>query len=304
MQPNKAIPQTWLLALCFLLISNLTLSQEPARPSPGVKEVSKGIFVITKLGCNIGVIVGKEGLLIIDTGMSEYSAITDSVISIISGLPVKYVFNTHFHFDHVGGNRKLAENGAVILAHDSTRRWMTVEWDLPEIGGIKVPVTPPFSLEYLPMICFHDSLNVYFNDNVIRCKNYTKAHSGSDAICYMENANVLFTGDLFLPAGLPLLDKYKGGSIDGYISAVKKLYNLCDDKTIIIPGHGPVSNRQALLEYGAMLSIERERIVSLMNQGKTLDEIIFTEPLQGLRKSMDKMARAFVTMIYQELSGK
>jgi glyoxylase-like metal-dependent hydrolase (beta-lactamase superfamily II) len=185
------------LSFYFLTLSSWSLSQNPVI-NQGVIKVAEKIYVLNDNGVNIAVMVGHEGLLIIDTGYKEDALRTDSVISTISNLPVKYILNTHLHFDHVGGNKKLSKDGAVIIAHENTRQRMLLEWNMPEILGIKAPISPPYPEEYLPNICFQDSLKVYFNNEIIQCIHFSKSHSDCDVIYYYPEANVISTGDLFV----------------------------------------------------------------------------------------------------------
>ena len=135
--------------------------------SPSVAEkITKGIYVHDCWGGNITISSGKDGLLIIDTGYPQRAVYTDSIIRAAFGKPVRYILNTHLHYDHVSGNHLLAKDGAVILAHQNTRKRMLEEWKVPEFAGIKFPVIPPFKDDYLPKLCFSDSITIYFSDSI------------------------------------------------------------------------------------------------------------------------------------------
>ena len=293
------------LSFYFLTFSNWSLSQNPVI-NQGVIKVAEKIYVLNDYGCNIAVMVGHEGLLIIDTGYGEDALKMDSVIKTISNLPVKYVLNTHFHFDHLGGNKKLSEGGAVIVAHENTRQRMLLEWNIPEIAGIKYPIIPPYPVEYLPKICFQDSLIIYLNNEIIQCIHFSNSHSDGDVIYYFQKANVIHTGDLFLSNGFPVVDCYCGGTTDGYIRAVDNILKICDERTVIIPGHGAISNRQGLQDYRYMLAESRTRIASLIKEGKTVDEVIGADPTKDLFKGGESWLppKLFVFTVYQDLSKK
>lgn len=293
------------LSFYFLTLSNWSLSQNPII-NQGVIKVAENIYVLNDNGVNITVIVGHEGLLIIDTGYKEDALRTDSVISTISNLPIKYILNTHLHYDHVGGNKKLSEDGAIIIAQDNTRKRMVSEWNMPEILGIKAPVIPPYPVEYLPKICFQDSLKVYFNNEIIQCIHFAKSHSDCDVIYYFPKANVILTGDLFVSNGFAVVDSYSGGTIDGYIRAVDNILKICDERTVIIPGHGVISNRQGLQDYLYMLAESRTKIANLIIEGKTVDEVIAADPTKDLFKGVlsSLPPKFFVYTVYQDLSKK
>jgi cyclase len=244
------------------------------------KQVKEGIYS----GANVTISYGNDGLLIIDTGSLRAAAYTDSVVRATFKGPVKYIINTHMHFDHVGGNNLLSADGAVIISHENTRRRMLEEWIPPEIPGVKYPKLSPYNDEYLPKVCFSDSIKIYFNDEIIKIIHIPEGHSDGDAIVIFQNANAIQTGDLYLSNGFPPLE----GTIEGYLAAVDEIIKMCDENTIVIPGHGPLSDREGLIGYRNMLSIGADRIHKLKSQGMTLEEVISAAPLKGLldRKSM------------------
>jgi cyclase len=295
-----------ILNFCFLSFSNWSFSQNLTNNSTGILKVSEGIFLLNNYGCNIAVMVGQEGLLIIDTGYEGTSSKVDSVISSISNLQVKYILNTHQHFDHVGGNKKLFEKGAVIVANENTRKIMLSGWKVPEIQGAKFPTILPYTTEYLPKICFKDSLKIFFNNDIVQAIHYPNAHSDCDVIYYFLKANVMHTGDLFFSNGFPIIDIYYGGTIDGLIKAIDNILKICDDQTIIIPGHGAISNRQGLKDYREMLIESKVRIVNLVKEGKTEQEVVEADPTKGLfKRGKSWLAPSvFVSVVYQELARK
>lgn len=305
MKIKKLYANLSFLCFCFLLVSNWSFSQNPVI-NQGVINVSEGIYMLDNFSCNIAVMVGTESLLIIDSGYKGTALKMDSVISTISNLPVKYVLNTHFHYDHLGGNKKLSEDGAVIVAHENTRKRMLSEWDIPEIAGIKYPIIPPYPTEYLPKICFQDSLKIYFNNEIVQGIHFPNSHSDCDVIYYFQKANVIHTGDLFLSNGFCVIDNYCGGTTDGYIIAVDNILKICDEKTVIIPGHGAISNRQGLLDYRDMLAESRTRIATLIKKGKTVDEVIAADPTKDLFKGGQSWLppKLWVYTVYQDLSKK
>ncbi|MBE0673819.1 MAG: MBL fold metallo-hydrolase [Bacteroidales bacterium] len=295
-----------LLIIPLLSLSHWSYSQNPVTNLTSGQRIAENIYLLTDYGCNMVVMVGQEGLLIIDTGYKGSALKTDSVISTISNLPVKYVLNTHLHFDHVGGNMKLAEDGAVIIAHENTRKHMLSGWKVPEIQGINYSPVLPYSIEYLPKICFKDSLNIYFNNDVVQAIHYPNAHSDCDVIFYFQNTNVLHAGDLFESNGFPILDVWYGGTIDGYIKALDDILKICNDNTVIISGHGDPSNRQGLQDYRNMLVESRTRISRLIEEGKSVDEVIAADPTKDLYKGGESWipVKLYVATVYEDLSRK
>lgn len=291
----------WIRCSCiiffgFLVLNNLTFAQNSSKNQSNVKNISEGICLVNVSGYAVTVIDGQDGILVIDTGF--YPGKLDSVISTLFKHPVKYILNTHYHTDHILDNKMLVDKGAILIANEYTRDVLAAGWDLPEFQSMKIL---PISAKYLPKICFGDTLELYFNDNTIQAIHYPAAHTVGDAIYYFKNKNLIVTGDLFVLYGPPYIDYSYGGTFSGFIKAVENILNLCDDKTILIPGHGEVSNRQGLLEYRDKLLESKKIIAKLVNEGRSLDEIIRKDTVRYIfngRKGYDK---DFITAAYKEL---
>jgi cyclase len=288
----------------LILVSSYSYSQEDS--SHPIIKIKDGISVIGDFGCNVAVLTGTDGILIIDTGHKNEADNLDSVIRTLINRPVRYVLNTHFHFDHLGGNNKFAADGAVIIAHNQTRDRMKKEWNVPEIAGVKYPIIPPYPELALPVLGFDDSIKIYMNGENICGYHFPNAHSDCDVVWLLKESNVMHTGDLFLSNGFPIIDIYCGGSIHGYIEAVDEMIRLCDDETAVIPGHGPVSNRQGLIEYRSMLENSRKMIESLIAEGKSVNEIIGSKSIDVLYTKGESWLPSdlFVYVLYEELSGQ
>ena len=169
---------------------------------------------------------------------------------------------------------------------------------------MKFPTIPPCPAEALPIVCFKDTLQIFFNNELIQGIYYPNGHSDSDVIYFFQDINVIHTGDLFLTNGFPLIDVSYGGTIDGLIKALDNIIDICDDNTIVIPGHGAISNRQGLQDYRAMLAKSRARISKLIEDGKSLDEVVAAEPTKGLFKGVKSWLpeNFFIETVYMDLS--
>jgi len=272
----------FIFSLCLILGSvNSVYSQEKEIPESVAVKITDGIYVHQRWGANITISSGKDGLLIIDTGYPGSAAYSDSIIRAGFQKPVKYIVNTHLHFDHVGANNLLSKGGAVIVAHENTRKRMLKQWrapEIPEIPDLRFPVIPPFPEEYLPNLCFHDSIKIHFNDQLISCTHIPDGHSDCDVVIEFRDKNVIQTGDLFLSNSFPPIE----GTTKGYLAAVEYIIGMCDENTIVIPGHGRVSDRDGLKKYHEMISIANDRIKSLKSEGKSLKEVLDSNPVAGL----------------------
>lgn len=268
------------------------------------QKVSQDIFLLDDFGCNVAVLHGHDGVLIVDSGSPRNVERLKAAVKEISEESISLIINTHFHFDHVGGNEIIAKEANLIFAHKNTRTRMSSEWDVPEILRTKWPVIPAYPELALPKVCYNDSILIHFNGDKIQCIHVPQAHSDCDAIIYFQKANVIHTGDLYLSNGYPIIDIYHGGTINGLIGAVDKVIKLCDENTTVIPGHGPLSNRAQLKDYHNMLITARDRIAKHIKDGKTLEEVLALDPTANLYKGGKSWlpAEHFVYVTYHDLS--
>jgi glyoxylase-like metal-dependent hydrolase (beta-lactamase superfamily II) len=232
--------------------------------------LSDTLYLVTRAGGNIAALVGDDGVLLVDSGFEQMHAKLKAAVAGLSNRPVRYVLNTHWHFDHVGGNGGFADNGAAIVAHGNIRRTMA--------SGLHLAVlerdVPPSAESALPAITFDEDLVLYLNGEEIRIHHYPGAHSGGDGVVRFVKANVIHVGDIFFNCGYPFIDVNDGGNIDGLIAAVKSILESCDEKTRIIPGHGPMATRDDLATYLSMLKGFRDAVAAEIAAGKDLQAIL------------------------------
>jgi glyoxylase-like metal-dependent hydrolase (beta-lactamase superfamily II) len=214
--------------------------------------------------------------------------------------------STHYHWDHVGGNEHLARKGTCIVGHASTWERMLEEWRVPEGQPTKYgafPVVPPYPEIALPDATFEGRMRLAFDDRRIELIHFPAAHSGSDLAVSLPDANVVQTGDLYLSNGFPIIDSFHGGSLERLITALDSLIALVDDETIVVPGHGPPSDREGLRRYRTMLVTAGERIATLVREGKTLDEVVAADPTARLFPGHSWLpVEQFVWTVYADLT--
>ena len=232
------------------------------------EKLTDNIYVLFGAGGNIGVLVGDDGVIMIDDQFAPLSEKIAAAIAAISDQPVKYLLNTHWHGDHSGGNENFAKKGATILAHNNVRKRMSE-------GLTRSPerVTPPAPEIALPVITFSDDLSLHLNGEDILAIHVHNAHTDGDSQIWLPRANVLHMGDTYFKGRWPFIDVQSGGSIDGYIKALNHALFLVDDETQIIPGHGTMSNRAELMAYREVLSTVRTRIKKAVDAGDDLATI-------------------------------
>jgi glyoxylase-like metal-dependent hydrolase (beta-lactamase superfamily II) len=254
---------------------------------------------------NVAVSVGEDGVALID---DQFAPMTERILAAVGELsdkPVRYVFNTHWHGDHTGGNRNfgsMAPLSPVIVAHDNVRTRLSAEQFHLVFRARSAP-SPP---EAWPDITYSDTLTFHLNGDTIDIVHVPAAHTDGDSVLYFRNADVLHTGDAYINRGYPLIDIASGGSIVGQIEATDRMIDMIGDDTIVMSGHGPLADRQQLIATRDMLTEARARVVELIDQGLSLAEIKAAKPLAALDPDWEIgmiKSRLFVTIIYQSETG-
>ncbi len=246
-------------------LSNVEVKAQP---------VADGLWMLTGAGGNIGVCAGEDGVFLID---DQYAPLTEKIVAAIktvSDQPVRFVFNTHWHGDHTGGNENLGKKGTLIIAHDNVRERMSHEQFLAAFNS-KVPPSPQGAL---PVVTFNDTVTFHLNGFEIHAFHVAPAHTDGDSMVHFVNANVLHMGDTYFNGMYPFIDVSTGGSIEGVIAAVDVALAMIDDKTPVIPGHGPLSNRAELMAYRSMLAGVNKAVAKAIAEGKDRDATVAAKP--------------------------
>ncbi len=233
------------------------------------EQITENLFMLQGRGGNIMVSVGPDGVLVID---SQYEQMSEKIMAAIRKLsdgPIKYLINTHWHGDHVGGNEKMAAHGAVIVAHDNVLARMSAK-QLMKAFSREIP---PSAESARPQITFSDDMTLNFNGERALIFHFDNAHTDGDAAVYFPVQNVIHLGDMYFQKRYPFIDVSSGGSLDGVINALNHILFIVNFKTIIVPGHGGLSNRDELVEYRNVLQMIRTNIHDAIAAGKTQEEI-------------------------------
>ena len=250
--------KTLRLFLSLLFVSALTTSSAQNEVNIKTIPVSNNVYMLVGQGGNIGVSVGDDGVFEID---DQFAQLTPKILEAIKNLSdnkIQYVVNTHYHGDHTGGNANMEKVGAKIIAHDNVYKRLAE-------GN---------AAQGLPVITFNDKLSVHINDEEVMVFHTDNAHTDGDAMLYFTKNNVLHTGDNYFHKRYPYIDVNSGGSIDGYIDAVKMALMVIDENTKIIPGHGDLSNKAEYASFLEMLIKLRANVQVEIDKGKSEVEIV------------------------------
>jgi glyoxylase-like metal-dependent hydrolase (beta-lactamase superfamily II) len=232
-------------------------------------KIAEGIYMLEGAGGNIGVSVGEDGVILIDDQYAPLTPKIQAAITAISPKPIKFVLNTHWHGDHVGGNENLAAVGAVIVAHENVRKRMSTEQFI-EIMKRKVPPSP---VKALPVVTFTSEITLHFNGEDIHVIHVDPAHTDGDSVIVFPKAKVVHMGDCYMTISYPFVDVSSGGNFDGYIGAAAKVLGIADKAAKVIPGHGELSGVADLKAWHDMLVEIRAAVKKQADAGKPLEAI-------------------------------
>jgi glyoxylase-like metal-dependent hydrolase (beta-lactamase superfamily II) len=246
---------------------------------------------------------GPDGTLLVDDGTAALAPQLLAAVEKIAPGPVRVVINTHWHPDHTGGNEQFGKAGSLLVAHDNVRARMS-ELQASAAYDFEVPAAPAAAL---PILTFDDALSLHLNGDRLTVLHVDAAHTDGDVLLWWEDANVVHVGDVYYSGTYPLIDLGSGGSLAGLVAALETVLSRADSRTMIIPGHGPVSNRAELAAYRDMLVATGRRVRELIDAGKSLDEVLAARPTAAYDAvyGQDSMTvERFVGILYVNLGGR
>lgn len=269
-------------------------------PAPKTTDLGSGIFVIFGQGGNIGVSTGPDGAFVIDDQYQNSAPANLAKIQELAGGAPRYLVNTHWHADHAGGNEAFAKSGAMIFAHENVRKRLSGETKSIGFDGKTAPAAPEPAL---PVITFTDGVDFHLNDENIRVFKVRASHTDGDSMIYFREPDILHMGDVFFNGLFPVIDPGSGGSVEGYLAAMKETLGTITDKTRIIPGHGEIATKADLQKQIAMLEGAIKAVQARIKAGDTLQQAIAKKPLKpwaGFAWSFIN-EDAFTTTVYNDL---
>ena len=267
------------------------------------QKLTDGLWMLSGAGGNLLVCVGTDGVLMVD---AQYAPLAPRILAVVDSLsggrPPRFLVNTHYHGDHVGGDSAMAAAGATSVAHENVRRRMSAD-QFNATFGRTIPAAPARAL---PALTFGDSLTFHLGGPDIHVFHLPPGHTDGDAVVWIPGADVLHTGDLLFNGTYPVIDVSAGGSIEGMLRSLGALLPLVGPGTKIVPGHGPLADRAALLRFRDMLATVQDRVTKLVREGKTLEQVLAAKPLadlDGVWGTGFMKPEMFLRVVYTDLAG-
>jgi len=263
-----------------------------------VSKVAGTVYMLQGAGGNIGVSAGDDGIVIVDDQYAPLAPKIRAALATITGKPIKFILNTHYHGDHTGGNVEFSKD-ATVIAHENVRKRL-------QSGSVAMGrATPPAPKEALPIVTFNDRATVHVNGEDIRAVHMPHGHTDGDAVVWFTQSNVVHMGDDFFNGTFPFVDVENGGSVRGMATNVEAVVAQIKDDTKVIPGHGALGDRNSLRAFAEMLRGSLAAVDAAMKSGKTLDQIKSEKVLAQWEKwgggffTTDRWAET----LYRELGG-
>lgn len=273
-----------------------------------IEPVAGNVYMVQRPGGggNIGVQIGPDGVLLVDSLFAPLADKLVEVIKEVSEEEIRFLVNTHIHIDHVGGNANLAELGVLIFAHDNTRlRFFEERSRFPRSGGTFVPQQPATAR---PLITFNDTMSFHLNGEEVQAFKAPPAHTDGDTFVYFSESDVLHLGDVYRTTSYPIIDIYNGGSLRGTIAALDRAIDIAGPNTKIIPGHGlEIVGKPELVNFRDMILDIQSTVLKLIREGKKLDEVMAADPTAAYEAEWTTDPgwgpADFVPVVYYELGG-
>jgi glyoxylase-like metal-dependent hydrolase (beta-lactamase superfamily II) len=293
--------------LLNLAVVNLALVAVPAFAQDFSKveikttKISNNFYTLDGQGGTIGVLAGPDGVFMVDTQFAPLSEKIVAAIRKITEKPIRFVVNTHVHGDHTGGNENFGKMGAVLLSREE----LSYRLAHPAPGANGAPGTPAPAAA-MPTITYRGPLTFHMNGEDIELIPVPVAHTDGDTMVRFVKNDVVMCGDFYRSIQYPNIDRANGGSLNGMLEGMGLLIGTAGPNTKIIPGHGPVVNRSAVMTHRDMILAVRDRIAPQVQQGKTLAEVVASKPTADYDAKIDQAGTTgerFVGQVYAELQA-
>jgi len=291
--------------MTFVLLALALGLQQPAPAPAAPPDFSKVEIKTTKLSSNfyvlegqggaIGVLAGPDGVFMVDSQFAPLSDKIAAAIKQISDRPIRFMVNTHVHGDHTGGDENFAKMGVTIIARDELRARLA-----------SPPNGPKPSVAALPLVTYKGGMTIHMNGEDIQLIAVPVAHTDGDTMVKFPTADVIMTGDFYRSVGFPNIDRANGGSLTGMLAGLQAVVDSAGPATKIVPGHGPIVDRNAVAAHRQMIMAIRDKIAPMVREGKTQEQVVAAKPTSEYDAKVpqaDTTSARFVGQLYAEIKG-
>jgi cyclase len=261
-------------------------------------KISDNFYTLEGAGGRIGFLTGPDGVFMVD---AQYPQLTDKIVAAIRQVtpaPIRFLVNTHVHADHTSGDINFAKMGAVIFAREELRNGLLH----PVVAAGTPP--PPTPAQGLPIVTYSGHMLWHVNGDDVELIAVPRAHTSGDTIVHFPNADAIMCGDFYRSVGFPNIDRANGGSLIGMLDGLALLSVMAGPNTKIIPGHGPIVNRSAVVEHRDMILAVRDRVAKLVAEGKSEQQVLAAKPAASFDSKVAEIGTTedrFIRQVYAEL---
>jgi cyclase len=293
--------------MTFVVLALAAALQNPPAAAPAAQppdfskveikttKLTPNFYVLEGQGGAIGVLVGPDGVFMVDSQFAPLSDKIAAAIRQVSDRPIKFMVNTHVHGDHTGGDENFAKMGVTIIARDELRARLAA----PPSG----PKPPPAAL---PIVTYKGAMTFHMNGEDVQLIAVPAAHTDGDTMVKFPNADVIMTGDFYRSAGFPNIDRANGGTLNGMLAGLQAVVDAAGPATKIVPGHGAIVDKAAVAAHRQMIIAIRDKVAALVKQGKTQQDVIAAKPTSEYEAKVPQAGTTgerFVGQLYAEVSG-
>jgi cyclase len=288
---------------CGLATAAFAQDQDFSKVEIVTTSLAPGVAMLVGAGGNLAVSTGDDGPVIVDDQFAPLAPKIAAAVKALQDAPIRFVINTHHHFDHTGGNEAFGSAGALIFAHENVRLRLSTD-QLSKLMGRTIPASPAAAL---PVVTFGDGVTLHWNGETIRVHHVAGAHTDGDSHVWFETAKVVHMGDTFVNGFYPIVDVESGGTVAGLIASANEALARAKPDTRIIPGHGPLATPADLAKFRDMLLDVKARVEKGIASGATLEAFVAAKPLADLDAEWgDGFVKSdeMVTLLWTDLSAK